>query len=65
MQQTRNDRLKSAGVQGLVEEPAPRDGHGPSGEVSERPILFVDVDGVISVFGFPQHEPPPMCRTCW
>ncbi|GAC1317673.1 MAG: HAD domain-containing protein [Thermoleophilaceae bacterium] len=24
-----------------------------------RPILFVDVDGVISLFGFDRHEPPP------
>jgi hypothetical protein len=24
----------------------------------ERPILFVDVDGVISLFGFPPHSPP-------
>lgn len=23
------------------------------------PVLFVDVDGVISLFGFPAHSPPP------
>ncbi|HEY7633137.1 MAG TPA: HAD domain-containing protein [Thermoleophilaceae bacterium] len=26
---------------------------------SKRPILFVDVDGVISLFGFSQADPPP------
>ena len=26
---------------------------------STRPILFVDVDGVISLFGFPTDRPPP------
>jgi hypothetical protein len=26
---------------------------------SKRPILFVDVDGVISLFGFQPSEPPP------
>lgn len=26
---------------------------------SKRPILFVDVDGVISLFGFSSSEPPP------
>jgi hypothetical protein len=26
---------------------------------SKRPILFVDVDGVISLFGFSQSDPPP------
>lgn len=25
----------------------------------QRPILFVDVDGVISLFGFPSGHPPP------
>ena len=27
--------------------------------MSDRPILFLDVDGVISLFGFPQGTPPP------
>jgi hypothetical protein len=27
--------------------------------VAERPILFLDVDGVISLFGFPTDRPPP------
>jgi HAD domain in Swiss Army Knife RNA repair proteins len=27
--------------------------------MSERPILFLDVDGVISLFGFGRHAPPP------
>jgi len=26
---------------------------------SKRPILFLDVDGVISLFGFPSTDPPP------
>jgi len=26
---------------------------------SKRPILFVDVDGVISLFGFSHGDPPP------
>jgi HAD domain in Swiss Army Knife RNA repair proteins len=26
---------------------------------SKRPILFLDVDGVISLFGFPSSDPPP------
>jgi HAD domain in Swiss Army Knife RNA repair proteins len=26
---------------------------------SKRPILFLDVDGVISLFGFPPTDPPP------
>lgn len=26
---------------------------------SKKPILFVDVDGVISLFGFPPSDPPP------
>lgn len=26
---------------------------------SDKPILFVDVDGVISLFGFPGHDAPP------
>ena len=25
----------------------------------KRPFLFLDVDGVISLFGFPSREPPP------
>jgi HAD domain in Swiss Army Knife RNA repair proteins len=25
----------------------------------KRPLLFLDVDGVISLFGFPSREPPP------
>lgn len=25
----------------------------------KRPLLFIDVDGVISLFGFPPHSPPP------
>lgn len=28
-------------------------------EVALKPVLFVDVDGVISVFGFPHDGPPP------
>src|SRR5205085_1038312 len=31
----------------------------PPQREDERPILFVDVDGVISLFGFPHGEPPP------
>lgn len=27
--------------------------------LNERPILFVDVDGVLSLFGFPHDGPPP------
>jgi acyl-CoA thioesterase FadM len=27
-------------------------------EARNHPVLFVDVDGVISLFGFPPHEPP-------
>ena len=27
--------------------------------LSKKPILFVDVDGVISLFGFPPDDPPP------
>jgi len=27
--------------------------------MNKRPILFLDVDGVISLFGFPSEEPPP------
>jgi len=27
--------------------------------MTERPILFLDVDGVISLFGFPTDRPPP------
>ncbi|MGK2936346.1 MAG: HAD domain-containing protein [Solirubrobacteraceae bacterium] len=27
--------------------------------MQSKPILFVDVDGVISLWGFVQHEPPP------
>ena len=27
--------------------------------MDERPILFLDVDGVISLFGFPTDGPPP------
>lgn len=28
-------------------------------EQQRVPVLFVDVDGVISLFGFPAHSPPP------
>lgn len=28
-------------------------------EALKLPVLFVDVDGVLSVFGFPSHAPPP------
>ena len=28
-------------------------------DLSPLPILFVDVDGVISLFGFPSHDDPP------
>jgi hypothetical protein len=34
------------------------DAEGPI-PVDGRPILLVDVDGVLSVFGFPQHAAPP------
>ncbi len=27
--------------------------------MNEQPILFLDVDGVISLFGFPSEAPPP------
>lgn len=29
-----------------------------SGEGFDKPLLFVDIDGVISLFGFPPGEPP-------
>ena len=28
-------------------------------QTGQKPVLFVDVDGVISVFGFPHDGPPP------
>ena len=31
----------------------------PAEPLSPLPILFVDVDGVISLFGFPSHDNPP------
>lgn len=31
----------------------------PQNHSSGRPLLFVDVDGVISLFGFPPEESPP------
>lgn len=30
-----------------------------SADPRPRPILFVDVDGVISLFGYPSHDAPP------
>src|SRR5436853_5602170 len=59
MQQTRNDPVNLEDGRDLQEE---RVASGADWTVSarpERPILFVDVDGVISVFGFPIDEPPP------
>lgn len=32
---------------------------GPGKHSSHRPVLAVDVDGVISLFGFPPDAPPP------
>lgn len=31
--------------------------------MQRKPILFVDVDGVISLWGFVQHDPPPGAYT--
>jgi hypothetical protein len=31
---------------------------GDLGEERDKPLLFVDIDGVISLFGFPPAEPP-------
>ena len=33
--------------------------NGPQQNRCKRPILFVDVDGVISLFGFDRHAAPP------
>ena len=30
--------------------------------MSDQPLLFVDIDGVLSVFGFPSSAIPPRCR---
>jgi HAD domain in Swiss Army Knife RNA repair proteins len=51
MQQTRDERSKSEAMAGLQ-------GNSAS-EAADRPLLFVDVDGVISVFGFEPGTPPP------
>src|SRR5436309_2060028 len=51
MQQTRDERPKSGAMPGLQ-------GNSAS-DAGDRPLLFVDVDGVISVFGFEAGTPPP------
>ena len=51
MQQTRDDRPERGVLPGL---------QGNSASTNRpRPILFVDVDGVISIFGFGPGAPPP------
>src|SRR5438105_6537409 len=50
MQQHRDDSPK----RGTADETADR-----GDPEARRPLLFVDVDGVISVFGFPSDRPPP------
>jgi HAD domain in Swiss Army Knife RNA repair proteins len=52
MQHTRDDSPKAENGPNPALEAA-------SGTSRERPILFVDVDGVISVFGFEQGSRPP------
>jgi hypothetical protein len=52
MQHTRDDSPKAKKGRDSALEAA-------SGASSGRPILFVDVDGVISIFGFEQGSPPP------
>ena len=50
---------------GVIETPPPtalnfvQQTRDDSPQREERPILFVDVDGVISLFGFPHGEAPP------
>jgi hypothetical protein len=31
---------------------------GVRGKTEEKPLLLVDIDGVLSLFGFPAHDPP-------
>jgi hypothetical protein len=31
---------------------------GARGDTEEKPLLLVDIDGVLSLFGFPAHDPP-------
>jgi hypothetical protein len=31
---------------------------GARGNTEEKPLLLVDIDGVLSLFGFPAHDPP-------
>jgi HAD domain in Swiss Army Knife RNA repair proteins len=38
----------------MISRQTSQDGHS-----SLKPVLFVDVDGVLSVFGFPHDGPPP------
>ena len=52
MQHTRDDSPKAENGPDSALQAA-------SGGSRERPILFVDVDGVISVFGFEQGSQPP------
>ena len=59
MQQTRNDTDNLENGRDLQEERVASGGDWTVAAGPERPILFVDVDGVISVFGFPMDEPPP------
>ena len=59
MQQTRNDPVNLEDGRDLQEERAASGADWTVSARPERPILFVDVDGVISVFGFPIDEPPP------
>jgi len=59
MQQTRNDPVNLEDGRDLQEERVASGADWTVSALPERPILFVDVDGVISVFGFPMDEPPP------
>jgi hypothetical protein len=31
----------------------------------DRPLLLIDIDGVISLFGFDATRPPPTFRSRW
>jgi hypothetical protein len=37
---------------------------GPA-RAAERPLLLIDIDGVVSLFGFPPHEQPPEGSFHW